>query len=90
MQYKPNECGGTTDHSQEIVDLRVEAFKLNEIMHLDGTCPTEGHIIRSMALSVAADLLELHDRTGISLDNWRSARAMVEFFLHAEILENGV
>jgi hypothetical protein len=28
--------------------------------------------------TLAADLLELHDKTGISLDEWNSARTFVE------------
>lgn len=31
----------------------------------------------SISSSVAADLLELHDATGISLDNWDNARQFI-------------
>jgi hypothetical protein len=30
--------------------------------------------------ALATDLLDLHNRTGISLDNWESARTLVEAF----------
>lgn len=39
---------------------------------------------------LAADLLELHDRTGISLDNWDTARMFVERQIGASIQKNGV
>lgn len=32
---------------------------------------------RSIQTALAADLLELHDKTGISLDNWENANAFV-------------
>lgn len=79
-----------TDHNPAILDLRVEAYKLNELMRFDGACPTEGHRLREMSLEVAADLLEMHDQGGISLDNWVSARSLVEELIHSRILENGV
>lgn len=40
-------------------------------------------------LRLAADLLELHDTTGISLDDWQSAREFVEMAIGREISENG-
>lgn len=38
---------------------------------------------------LAADLLELHDATGISLDNFNSARQFVEQRIGGPIQENG-
>jgi hypothetical protein len=33
------------------------------------------------ALDLAADLLEMHDSTSISLDNWESAKTFVETYV---------
>ena len=38
---------------------------------------------------LAADLLELHDRTSLSLDNWASAREFIEARIGQPIQENG-
>ena len=68
----------TTDHSVAINRLRTAAT--------DGTTsPFSG-----LVYQVAADLLEIHDQTGISLDNWRSARTLVEILMAAPLQENGV
>lgn len=32
---------------------------------------------RAISMDLAADLLEMHDRTSISLDNWETARRFV-------------
>lgn len=68
----------TTDHTEEI-DLLLD--KLKE------TVPDS---LESMALMVSIDLLKQHDDTGCSLDNWRSARTLVEYFLGRCIMPNGV
>lgn len=39
---------------------------------------------------LAADLLELHDRTSLSLDKWETARKFVERRIGGTIQENGV
>jgi len=49
-----------------------------------------GRKIEWLAYQVAADLLEIHDATGISLDNWASARELCEFLGGVPILENDV
>lgn len=41
-------------------------------------------------LDLAADLLEMHDATGISLDNWPAARTFVEHLIGRPITENHV
>lgn len=38
---------------------------------------------------LAADLLELHDRTGISLDDWETARTFVENLTGSSVAPNG-
>jgi hypothetical protein len=51
-------------------------------------CACQGKGIREEACAeLADDLLELHDQTGISLDNWVAAREFVEGF-HGPITEN--
>lgn len=63
-----------SDHSTEIVRLRKQA--------------EEGTVMEALTCAVAADLLEAHDETGISLDNWLSARLLVELLIGEPILEN--
>lgn len=64
-----------TNHSEDIKFLRSEA---------------ESGTTTDNSLVLAADLLELHDNTGISLDNWASAREYVEILIGHPIKENGV
>lgn len=64
-----------TDHSEEIEDLRKRAGNKDH---------------GANTLLLAADLLEMHDATGISLDRWATARKFVEDHIGAFILENGV
>lgn len=73
---KPNASGGTTDHSQEIARLRVRSRVKEQYDRL--------------VYQVAADLLEMHDSSGCSLDNWPAARALVELLIGDEIVESGV
>lgn len=42
------------------------------------------------AATLAADLLDLHKRTGISLDNWDAARRFVEHHTGEQVVPNGV
>lgn len=65
-----------TDHSQDIKNLRDE-------VHI--AAPT-----KKLVLQVAADLLEMHDRQSLSLDNWDSARRMIELLIEHPITENHV
>lgn len=64
-----------TDHSSQVTELRRQSYN---------AVPPQKYIV-----GTAADLLEMHDATGISLDNWPNAREMVEYFLSAEITKNG-
>lgn len=66
-----------TDHSTDITALRDRAATYEE-----------GSFVR-LTVETAADLLELHDETGISLDNWVAARGLVENLIRHEITENG-
>lgn len=65
-----------TDHSAQITVLRERVSRLaDETDRLAGL--------------TAADLLEIHDATGLSLDNWPAARQLVEKFICGPITENG-
>jgi hypothetical protein len=65
-----------TDHSETIKKLRDEAAVL-----LPNNAAWE--------LLAAADILEVHDATGLSLDNWRSVRNWIEGLTQQSIQENG-
>ena len=41
-------------------------------------------------LELGDELLELHERTGISLDNWTNARQFVELVTGKAVIPNGV
>lgn len=68
-----------TDHSREIERLRIASPP--------DTSPWLSD--QDVARLLAADLLELHDETGISLDAWISAREFVERTAGILITENG-
>lgn len=76
----------TTSHALEIANLRHIAARLSDAHQ--GTRPDVA--LLTLTYRVAADLLEAHDDTGISLDNWSSARGLVETLIGEEILENAV
>lgn len=73
--HVPAGTGGTTDHSEEIGALRTMA-----------RLTTHEHFKRSYQL--AADLLEAHDDTGISLDDWPAAKLFVESLTGEPVLPN--
>ena len=60
-----------TDHSTTAEQMREEAGLLTgtDLHHLT---------TRRLVLNLAADLLEMHDATGISLDQWETARDFVQ------------
>lgn len=66
----------TTDHSGEIAWLRLQGV-------------TEPDRLRALAYLVAADLLQGHDETGLSLDEWEAPRELVELMLGHPVLDNG-
>lgn len=57
--------GSTTDHRDEIEALHVLASRSRDAD-------------QRVCLRLAAELLEAHDDTGISLDHWATAREFVE------------
>ncbi len=65
--------GPTTDHTQEVALLHERAAQVCD--------PVEQITIR-----LAAELLEAHDDTGISLDHWTTARDFVELHLGHAVL----
>lgn len=73
---KPNASGGNTDHSGEIIWLREKA-KYKERYD-------------ALVWELAADLLEAHDESGIALDDWKSARDLVEMLIGEPIIESGI
>lgn len=65
-----------TVHEDEIRALRAEALRLcGEVKPEDAT-PQQA--ILNAAFEASAALLEVHDDTGISLDDWVGPREMVE------------
>jgi hypothetical protein len=67
-----------SDHSLHIERLREQA------QHF------EGETMHRLAYLASADLLKVHDETGISLDEWTAVRALVEYCLGRPITRNGV
>lgn len=67
-----NDSGGTTDHSTDIELLRNAAAQWKT---------GEQDSMAFAMYSCAADLLEDHDRSGISLNYWDGPRALVEVAL---------
>lgn len=66
-----------TDHSDDISALRRKAVD-------------ERDEVRALVLGTAADILELHDETALSLDKWENARSLVESLIGHPINENEV
>lgn len=73
---RPNRHGGVTDHTEEIANLRRRAVRKERYDEL--------------VYLVAAELLEAHDESGITLDNWKAARDLVELLIGSEIIESGI
>ena len=67
-----------TNHTDEIAELRWRADRPG----LDD--------LEAAALRAAADLLECHDATGISLDDWEGPGALVNLLLPKRFLHNHV
>lgn len=68
-----------TDHSDDVARLRA-------------SCPPDTTPVltdEQVATLLAADLLEAHDDTGISLDHWIAAREFVERHIGRTLQENG-
>lgn len=72
---QPNATGGSTDHSEEVSWLWTESTKQSDRD-------------RQLEFMLAAELLQCHDETGISLDDWPVARQFVERRLAKDIIPN--
>lgn len=72
-----------TDHSEKIAKLRAGADRARTRKTIEAKQA-------AINLDCAAALLEVHDATGISLDNWPPVRAFVEYLISEPIQENGV
>lgn len=67
----PAKTGGTTNHHEEI-----EALRAASKMHVDN-----GLVTTAILYNAAADLLECHDDSGISLENFGAVGDLVNFAL---------
>lgn len=74
-----------TDHSEDIARLRRSATKW---AFKAGQTESRDLMLQALAQQAAAALLEVHDATGISLDNWVGPRGLVEFLIEHPIQEN--
>lgn len=73
-----------TDHAGDIEKLReVAAIKVSPMS-------SKAMLLQQKTYAVAADLLEMHDATGVSLDNWESAKDLIELLIGHPITKNGV
>lgn len=74
--YAPNPSGGTTDHTIERLIMVARAREIMQQYPDVRTCPAE---LRKDAaiLMAAAALLEVHDASGISLDDWIGPRQLI-------------
>jgi hypothetical protein len=63
-----------TDHAEELAVIRAKADKASGM--------------DKVFIQLAADLLQSHDETGISLDDWPTARRFVEHFTGSPVLPN--
>jgi hypothetical protein len=66
-----------SDHAEEIARLRERAGLSDERQ-------------QALVYAVAAELLQAHDETGISLDDWLAPRLLVELLIGGPIIENEV
>ncbi|HEX6514482.1 MAG TPA: hypothetical protein VF049_02840 [Nocardioidaceae bacterium] len=64
-----------SDHSEEIARLRTQAGSATGAQD-------------ALVFAVAAELLQAHDETGISLDDWMAPRPLVERLIGGPIIEN--
>lgn len=89
MRYvtKTVDLGAVGSYEQRLTDHSVEIAHMRQIANVnkDGF-----QRIDVLSILVACDLLEGHDDTGLSLDNWVPVREFVETIFGFEILENGV
>jgi hypothetical protein len=95
MHYVTRAGARFTDHSLEIAQSRKLAEETINLAkrHLreGGTHPEhQRQLDQARDLLAACDLLECHDATGISLDEWGEVRGFVQRHMGFTILENNV
>lgn len=88
--YERNRSGGTTNHVEEIDQLRARAAELRTLRPNPRPPQDAVVVLEVCALETAAALLEVHDASGISLDDWVGPRQLIDFFIGPRFLENGV
>ena len=74
--------------SEATIRERITKVRERDPFALVGPYRTKGAANRDILRDLARDLYELHLRTSISLDEWKSARAFVERY-YGRIPENG-
>lgn len=72
-----NKSGGTTNHGIEIDAMRRQVAMTMQEWPSSPDMPQE-LFHETTILAAAADLLEVHDSSGISLDDWIGPRMLVE------------
>lgn len=72
-RYLPS---GRPDHTAEITRLRLGGAHVNGQPYVKNAAEADADLL-------AADLLEMHDQTGISLDHWDNAQRFIARRLHA-------
>lgn len=80
-QYKDVKHGSYearhSDHSAEIEAMRAKAAEIRA-QESENPDPLEPEGLQVLVLECASALLEVHDDTGISLDDWKGPRELVE------------
>lgn len=74
-------------HWQKLTEENAMTNHSTQIANLRNTAETTG-LTQANDLRLAADLLEIHDATGISLDAWPAARGLVENLIGHRIEPN--
>jgi len=78
-----------SDHSEEIEELRRRAATIKERMRLLPNHMQEQATHDHLEFEAAAAILEVHDMTGLSLDEW-APRGWIEMLIGHPITENHV
>lgn len=71
-------------------EMDTTLTQINDLRRREVTALRIGDHNKANDLAVAADLLEIHAQTGLSLDHWDSARTFVERHTGASVVPNGV
>ena len=77
-----------SDHTKGVTLLRERAERTRQAIRIRPSVTMSAAAYAELS-DLLADLLEIHDATGISLDNWLAARSAVERAIGHRITENG-